>query len=908
MKKVSKYGIKIKNFQAGSLYQCNIGVRKNYDYTKAMFANNLLMYYLLDNGLKVENGWTRDIVCIEFDYGSRSYEEETEHLDKMIEKDDKYSEEVIDFFKDLKKKAGLKKHLFEKSFVEEVREIFYKKGGERRHDIKNKKGKTIKEEITHYKMLYRSTGKAKKGSCMFICDRLYDKAIKFLRMGLKLPKENAPIVEMSAYSSLIASSIVDTIRINPKNILILKDIDSFFNTNVISVETDEYKHCIAVSKENYQLKNTMFDGQGLIDESIFPKWGEGYILLRHHMCKMACFKTKIQKFFKDYYGDNYNTATVKDMFGNDHYVKDIELITTDNAMKWLKFDVSYDYWCNKVYENGCQFGIVKTAHKSKLGEVQKMSYQMINTLGIDIMPNVVQKSVEYIEQLKGNNEVFLQYLRDNKNFSNDYEVLVALCEQNMNFTRSEYFRERKKNIIRTYINNFKFGKVIQDADNLVFVGSPYAMLLYTVGENIENDSTFNQEKDAVQCFTQRFNDREYLACFRSPHNSQHNISHLHNVYSEEYFKYFDFGRQIIALNTLHTDIQDRLNGCDFDSDSGYITNQKDIVECAKNCYLNYPTIVNNIPKDKNKYDNTLLSHAIVDNKLAQAQMAIGSSSNLAQVSITYSYNFEDQKYKDYVCILSVLAQVAIDNAKRTFDIDLESEIDRIKVDMCVSKYKYPMFWLNIRKDFNKKHDELKKYLKDVIELKIIPKEVKNEEKTMEEFLTKLKLDIKKKDRINRSLKCPMNYLCDLKLTKQRNENSTLSMSHFFNKYELETNRRQSKKVEELIEKYSLDLYDDWYSKVGTELEEDALDENSLLLRSDFDQLIEDIKKVYISKNYIGLMSWLIDRAFLITNATKRHQEGQHTINRKTNENKALLLKVLYDINPQNVLQIFSKNA
>ena len=905
MKKVSKYGIKIKNFQAGSLYQCNIGVRKNYDYTKAMFANNLLMYYLLDNGLKVENGWTRDIVCIEFDYGSRSYEEETEHLDKMIEKDDKYSEEVIDFFKDLKQQADLNKHLFDKKSVDEIREIFYQNGVEIRHDIKNKKGKTIKEEITHYKMLYRSTGKAKKGSCMFICDRLYDKAIKFLRMGLKLPKENAPIVEMSAYSSLIASSIVDTIRINPKNILILKDIDSFFSTNVISVETDEYKHCIAVPKENYQLKNTMFDGQGLIDESIFPKWGEGYILLRHHMCKMACFKTKIQKFFKDYYGDNYNTATVKDMFGNDHYVKDIELITTDNAMKWLKFDVSYDYWCNKVYENGCQFGIVKTAHKSKLGDVQKMSYQMINTLDIDIMPNVVQKSVEYIEQLKGDNEVFLQYLRDNKNFSNDYEVLVALCEQNMDFTRSEYFRSRKRKIIESYVKNFKFGKVIQDADNLVFVGSPYAMLLYTVGEDVENDSTFNQEKDAVQCFTQRFDDGEYLACFRSPHNSQHNISHLHNVYSEEYFKYFDFGRQIIALNTLHTDIQDRLNGCDFDSDSGYITNQKNIVECAKNCYLNYPTIVNNIPKDKNKYDNTLLSHAIVDNKLAQAQMAIGSSSNLAQVSITYSYNFDDQKYKDYVCILSVLAQVAIDNAKRTFDIDLESEIDRIKVDMCVSKYKYPTFWLNIRKDFNKKHDELKKYLKDVIELKIIPKEVESGEKTMEEFLTKLKSDIKKKDRINRSLKCPMNYLCDLKLTKQRNENSTLPMSHFFNKYELETNRRQSKKVEELIEKYSLDLYDDWHSKVGTELEEDALDENSLLLRSDFDQLIEDIKKIYISKNYVGLMSWLIDRAFGISQQVQNHS---HLADRKTNENKALLLKVLYDINPQNVLQIFSKNA
>ena len=83
------------------------------------------------------------------------------------------------------------------------------------------------------------------------------------------------------------------------------------------------------------------------------------------------------------------------------------------------------------------------------------------------------------------------------------------------------------------------------------------------------------------------------------------------------------------------------------------------------------------------------------------------------------------------------------------------------------------------------------------------------------------------------------------------------------------------------------------------------DEDSLLLRSDFDQLIEDIKKIYISKNYVGLMSWLIDRAFGISQQVQNHS---HLADRKTNENKALLLKVLYDINPQNVLQIFSKNA
>lgn len=864
MSEKNKYGIKIKNFEAGSLYQCNIGVRHNYDYNKAMFTNNLLMYYLLDNGLIVENGWTRDIVCIKFNYGSRSYEEEINHLNKMIEnKDKEYFEEKIEYFKKLKKQADIKKDLFDKKTADEIREIFYKNGIEIRHDVRTKKNQTIKEEIVHYNMLYRSTGKAKAGECMFICDRLYEKAKNFIRMGYKMDENNAQIVEMSAYSSLIASSIVDTIKINPKNILIIKDVDSFFNTNIISIETNKKKQCVAKEIQDYQLKNTMFDGQGLIDESIFPKWGEGYLLLRHHMCKMACFKTKIQKFFKDYYGDSYINAKITDMFGNEHYVKDIEIITTENAMKWTKFDgITYDYWCNKVFENGCRFGIVKTAHKSKLGNVQKMSYQMINSLNIDIMENVVKESKDYIELLKKDDSVFIKYLEDNKNFSNDYEVLVALCEQNKDFIRSEYFRSRKYDIIKTYINNFKFGKVIQNADNLVFVGSPYAMLLHTVGEDVENDDTFEQEDDCIQCFTTRFNDDEYLACFRSPHNSKHNISCLHNKFNKKFFEYFDFGEQIIALNAKHTDIQDRLNGCDWDSDSGYVTNQEDIVKYAKYCYKNFPTIVNNIPKDKNKYNDSLESYSLVDNKLSHAQSAIGISSNIAQLAQTYMYNFEDKKYKDYVCILSVLAQVAIDSAKRAFDVDIISEIERIKNDMEVSKNGYPIFW---------------KHIKD--------KKVKVGDKKFNS------------EKINKDLLCPMNYLMNMKFKNFRNEKSTLPMSYYFNKFELKEDRRISKKVEKLIEKYSMDLYDN-----RTDQECDY--SNYILLKSNFEEMIDDIRQTYISKDYLGLMSWLIDRAFMITNYSKGHKGESNSILKK---NKSLLLKTLYDVNQKNLLLIFSKN-
>lgn len=45
----------------------------------------------------------------------------------------------------------------------------------------------------------------------------------------------------------------------------------------------------------------------------------------------------------------------------------------------------------------------------------------------------------------------------------------------------------------------------------------------------------------------------------------------------------------------------------------------------------------------------------MDNNLAKSQLAIGESSNLAQLALTYTYNFEDEKFDGYVCILSVVA-------------------------------------------------------------------------------------------------------------------------------------------------------------------------------------------------------------------------------------------------------------
>lgn len=870
---IGQYGYKIRNIETATLFEYNWGVRDHYEYKDAMFTNSLFNDFLQKNGLETyKEESTRDLICLEFNYGTRSYSNEMQHLntwafdaqkkyrDAKAKGDDYLVTKSINRrnkMTTLTENAYNNKYAYKKLTTDEIRKIAYNEGVTVPYVTKRKDGSIIKTETIHYKMLFRSTGKAKKGTCIFICDRLYDVAKNYLYMGLELPDHDADIVGVSAYISMVASGIEGRVKINPRNILILDDIDRTFITNVISIETDNDKHCYAKNIDGYTLKNTLFDGQALIDSSIFPGWANGYILLRHHFCKMAAFNTNIQLFFQDWCRENnidYNTAAVNDVWGNKHLLKDIELITTINAVKWIKYDVTYEYWCEWVEKDDCLFGVVKHSHPSKLGEKQVMSYQMVNSLDENIMESVVEDTMKYVQKLKEDDNFFINYLKENTNFSNDYEVLVALCEKNKNFVKSSYYRDRKRTIIHTYLLRAKSGKIIQKADNLTIVGSPYAMLLYAASGNVDDvdlDNTLYFEEQTIQCYTNMFEDGEYLAGFRSPFNGKYNMGYLHNHYDTRFEKYFNFAPQIIAVNMIGTDFQDRNNGADQDSDFLYVTNQKDIVQYAKYCYLNYPTIVNNIPKDTNKYDNVPDDFAYMDSLLAKSQLDIGLSSNLAQIAQSYAATFNDEKYGNYVAILSVIAQAAIDSSKRRFDIDISDEINRIKSEMDVEKNGYPKFWKVIRKGFN--------------------------------------------GYINNTIKCPMNYLLNLKTPFPKHTKDTIDIKEFFNMPQFTENRRTCKKVEKLIEKYQLKI-----GKYNHDLINDD-NEEYLLLRSDFDELISEIRGLFISKNYKPLFGWLLNRAFVITPGVKRNQKK---LLRITEKNKSLLMKILYEVNPKVFLECF----
>lgn len=578
-----------------------------------MLHHSLFTEFLRNNGMQTDKNdeTTRDVICIDFQFGLRSYEEELDHLAQMraeaeLKENPEEKENALKVVTSLEEKVHERKDLFHKMSKDEIREELYIRGAPITYTWINKKGSgEVRSETINYKMLYRNPSKAKQGSCMFIREELYDKAHEWMTMGLanKLDYDNAKIVEISAYAPLSASAIEGKVYISPDDVLILEDQDSLFRTIADVVKSGDYyvtekildedylsqtgkrrynkvqtvkKRCVIERKET-MVSNTMWDGMALIDVTTMPQWCNGMALLRSHFFKACAFKTRIQDFIKDYCEErniDYNTFVIKDMFGVGHLAKNVKLITTDQSIKWKRFSEymgntiqeAYEYWLDRIKADGCVWGIVKTDHPSKLGGIQQMSYQMINSLPCskEDIYKIAQTSVDYVETLKSDDNEFLKFLRHNANEVNHYDMLADLYERNVEFRNTRLWRVDKSSIIATYVNHLRKGKITIAGDNLTVCGNPYALLLYSVegGTKWQSDPTLNYEEGAVQCYAPMFEDGEYLCGIRNPHNAPNNIAYYHNVKHPLMIKYFDFSDNIIAVNCIRSDIQARCNGMD----------------------------------------------------------------------------------------------------------------------------------------------------------------------------------------------------------------------------------------------------------------------------------------------------------------------------------------------------------
>ena len=706
--KKEKMNIKIRSLQANRIYQVQNGYKYRYgnqirdcrlEWNDAMLNDSLFLRYMRKHGMRIEkNGSSLDFIVLKFDYSVLSYcEQELYYGYNDGEQEENAEVNTEDLLSGIKDSVSAK----------ELRQMYYTQGCTITwHKYNKKTGDIIHgaDETITYRMLMRSPGKAKKGDCVFVREELLTIARDYLTMGLwdRMQQENADIVSLSAYSTLITASALDYIHIPLKNILIVRDQEVSTILPGLTVDVDESSHCYVKKEEQCEIINTLWDGMGLIDDSIFPEdqGMDGFIYCRSHFFKSCLFRGNVVKYFMDYYKEDYSTAAVTDMFGNKVKISDIRVIVTENSIKWMKFErlmkeypedndsKAYKYYRHFMKKDGEMFSIVKTGHESKWGELQRSSYQINNSLPTtdkDILAKVAQTSVDYYNRMVQDHDAFINHLK--RTSGNKYSVgnmLIALDEWNHDFRYTDYFKKKKSEILSEFKNKrLKLGKILQNGDNLVICGNPLALLKQVTGEGYSSEKCFDTHRKGIECYTSRFPDGQCLAGFRSPHNSSNNIVHLINRYPQELMRYFpELGQHVIVINGIGTDVQDRLNGQDLDSDSVYVTDQEEIVKLSEKAYLEYPTIINRIPlKNSSLYNMDMASFAEMDYKIARSQNDIGTTSNLAQLALSYYFDGRaadrEGELQDIFVICSVLAQVAIDSAKREFNVSVGSELGRL---------------------------------------------------------------------------------------------------------------------------------------------------------------------------------------------------------------------------------------
>ena len=271
----------------------------------------------------------------------------------------------------------------------------------------------------HYVRYKRSAGASRNGKCLFIAEPLDADMMTWSSCDLSADTASDQ-ASWQAYIALTLSSIESTIKLPKKSILIIRDRVSRFTADAVCVKETE-AHDLRAEEEETEIENVIWDGEALMDASVFEENGygkHGMMLLRNRFFKTCAFNTNLQ----DWFFDN-DITQISQLAGytTARDIKDIKLVITESSVKYLKFmpkDMPFEQKCKRfldaLYEgnNSSVFGVVKADHDAPLmhGDMAYTKYQLLNTIGLtrEGVGKLLGPSFEYLQDML-NRSPFLRY-------------------------------------------------------------------------------------------------------------------------------------------------------------------------------------------------------------------------------------------------------------------------------------------------------------------------------------------------------------------------------------------------------------------------------------------------------------------------------------------------------------------
>ena len=208
-----------------------------------------------------------------------------------------------------------------------------------------------------YVRFKRSSGSSRVGKCLFINEKLYDIMHEWEMCGIQVYEgQDTDLAALETYIALTLSSIINTIEIKPENILVVDDYKSVFHERAIATRLVD--GWLVSKPEDVEISNSIWDGQSLMDRSLFGEYSnKGMLLLRARFFKSCCFNANIQQWFADH---GIKKISQLNGYTRAKKIEDVKLITTPSSIKYLKFG-TLDHWLDTLETT---FGVVKYEKKT----------------------------------------------------------------------------------------------------------------------------------------------------------------------------------------------------------------------------------------------------------------------------------------------------------------------------------------------------------------------------------------------------------------------------------------------------------------------------------------------------------------------------------------------------------------
>jgi len=415
-----------------------------------------------------------------------------------------------------------------------------------------------------YRRLLGTNGGVKNKTIVFVADRHRNELCRRIENGRDESVEMVP-AKFEAYKALTCSASIPVST--PRGVIIVNDCETEFLSDIIYINDETPGEPVIEERNNEPITLNESDGYGIMLPCLAKRWAAELdldYLPSGVNTRFAWEKGMVFTFdFREFADKVANAHIIKDAWGVDRDIRDVELVLTTSMVKLWDSYKSLDEYMESSLGNGYQFGIAKVCPENLESE-RNLNYQFIQSYNLsnDDIDELIEPTMSEINDiLHADYRKTLLFLggiglvdRDPATLPDDYIKALMIQPRMLD---DPYIQSKVYQQIKNRINEAKVGVVKVHGNYSIVSGDPYSLC----------QSMFGMEVTGLLKPGEIYNSywadagSDKLVCFRAPMTCHNNIRAVTVNKSDEVKHWYRYMNTCTAFNSFDT-IACALNGMD----------------------------------------------------------------------------------------------------------------------------------------------------------------------------------------------------------------------------------------------------------------------------------------------------------------------------------------------------------